>query len=261
MHYETVHFAIDEAVATIRLNRPATLNAFDDQMIAETSDAFARCGSDSAVRCVVLTGSGRAFSAGQDLKDAVARGEAFSIDEQVRQGYNSLIAIMVQLQKPIIAAVNGIAAGAGCGVALAADLRLASDQATFLLAFSRVGLVPDSGTTWLLPRVIGHARAFEMAATGDPVDARTALGWGLVNDVVPAAQLEEIVAAWARRLASGPTLALGLTKRAFWTGWEQSLPESLELEAELQAVAGRSPDAREGLIAFLEKRAPRFRGE
>lgn len=260
MAYETILFDLAGGVATITLNRPSKLNAFNDQMIGETTDAFKAAGRDEAVRCVVLTGAGRGFSSGQDLSDFQGRGEEVSIGEHLRHGYHRLIRQMVALEKPVIGAINGVAAGAGCGVALATDIRIASDNASFMLAFSRVGLIPDSGINWFLPRMIGYARAFEMAATADRIQAEQALAWGLVNRVVPAAQLPEIVAAWARRLAEGPTLAYGLTKRAMNRSWGMSLDESLAYEAHIQEVAGRSRDNREGIAAFMEKREPQFNG-
>lgn len=260
MGYQTILFDVQEGVATITLNRPDKLNAFNDQMIDETTAAFKQSGRDKAVRCVVLTGNGRAFSSGQDLSDVTARGGAFSISDHLRHGYHKLITQMVQLEKPIIGAINGIAAGAGCGVALATDIRIAADSASFMLAFSKVGLVPDSGVNWLLPRLIGQARAYEMAITADRVPADKALAWGMVNRVVPADQLMENVAAWAGSLASGPTLAFGLTKRAMNQAWQTDLFGALEAEAYLQEIAGRSHDNKEGVAAFLEKRAAQFTG-
>lgn len=261
MVYETILFEVENGVATITLNRPDKLNAFNDQMINETTAAFKQAGRDNAIRCVVLTGNGRAFSSGQDLSDVTDRGNAFSIGDHLRHGYHKLIKQMVTLEKPIIGAINGIAAGAGCGVALATDIRLAADSASFMLAFSKVGLVPDSGVNWLLPRLIGQARAYEMAITADKIPAETALAWGMVNRVVPAAQLKENVAAWAGSLAAGPTLAYGLTKRAMNQAWQTDLFGALEYEAYVQEIAGRSQDNKEGVMAFLEKRAAQFKGE
>jgi 2-(1,2-epoxy-1,2-dihydrophenyl)acetyl-CoA isomerase len=260
MAYETILFDTTDAVATITLNRPAKLNAFNDRMIAETTDAFKQCGREAAVRCVVITGAGRGFSSGQDLGDFQERGESVSIGEHLRHGYHKLVRQMVALEKPIIAAVNGIAAGAGCGVALAADLRIASDEASFMLAFSRIGLIPDTGTNWFLPRLIGYARAYEMAITAAKVPAVRALEWGMVNRVVPGEQLPEIARATALTLAAGPTLAYGLTKRAMNRGLTQDLDAALEYEAHLQEIAGRSADSREGVSAFIEKREPLFSG-
>lgn len=257
MTYETIEFVGQDGVATITLNRPSTLNAFTDRMIAEATDAFRQCGRDHAVRCVVLTGAGRGFSSGQDLGDIRGRAD-FSIGDHLRQGYHRLIRQMVALDKPIVAAVNGIAAGAGFGVALAADIRLASDKAAFMLAFSRVGLIPDSGVNWFLPRLIGYGRAYELALTAERISAERALALGLVNRVVPGEQLPEVAAAFAGQLARGPALAYGLTKRAMLKSQGQSLDEALEYEAQLQELAGRSDDSREGIQAFLEKREPRF---
>lgn len=208
----------------------------------------------------MITGNGRAFSSGQDLAEVQAKAGQFSIADHLRQGYNRLIQQMVSLEKPIIGVINGIAAGAGCGVALAADIRIASDEASFMLAFSKVGLIPDSGLNWLLPRLIGYARAYELALTAAKIPAEQALAWGMVNRVVPQVQLMETAAAWAGQLAAGPTLAFGLTKRAMNQGWTMSLAESLEYEAQLQEVCGRSADNLEGVQAFLQKRPPHFQG-
>jgi 2-(1,2-epoxy-1,2-dihydrophenyl)acetyl-CoA isomerase len=258
--YETILYDVDDGIGRVTLNRPGKLNAFNDQMIGETTDAFKSASRDAAVRCIVITGAGRGFSSGQDLGDFQDRGETVSIGEHLRHGYHRLIRQMISLEKPIIGAINGIAAGAGCGVALAADIRIASDSASFMLAFSRIGLIPDSGVNWFLPRLVGYARAYEMAVTADRVSASQALEWGLVNRVVPGDQLPEITAAWAHRLADGPTLAFGLTKRAMSRGWNMTLDEALEYEAHLQEVAGRSEDNREGIAAFMDKREARFSG-
>ncbi|MCP4416979.1 MAG: 2-(1,2-epoxy-1,2-dihydrophenyl)acetyl-CoA isomerase [Chloroflexi bacterium] len=261
MDYQTILYAVKNGVATITLNRPDKLNAFNDQMVGETTAAFKQASRDKEVRCIVLTGNGRAFSSGQDLAVVMARGDAFSIGEHLRQGYHKLIKQMVQMEKPIIGAINGIAAGAGCGIALATDIRIVADSASFMLAFSKVGLVPDCGTNWLLPRLIGQARAYEMAVTADKIPAEKALDWGMVNRVVPAAQLAETVAAWAGSLATGPTLVYGLTKRAINHAWNTDLFTALEYEAYLQEIAGRSHDNKEGVTAFLEKRPAHFKGE
>ncbi len=261
MPYENIIYNVNEGTATITLNRPQTLNAFTEQMIHETTRAFKQAGRDETVRCVVITGNGRAFSSGQDLAEVQARAGEFDISDHLRQGYHQLIKQMVGLEKPIIGAINGIAAGAGCGVALAADIRIVSDKASFMLAFSKVGLIPDSGANWFLPRLIGYARAYEMAITADQIPAATALKWGMANRVVPHDQLMETVAAWAKPLALGPTLAYGLTKRAMNKGWDTSLDDALEYEAHLQEVCGRSQDNQEGVQAFLEKREAHFIGK
>jgi 2-(1,2-epoxy-1,2-dihydrophenyl)acetyl-CoA isomerase len=260
MSYETILYELDQSVATITFNRPESLNAFNDQMIAETTAALKAAGRDDAVRCVVLTGSGRAFSSGQDLKDVQSREGQISIGDHLRQGFNKLVKGIVTLEKPVVGAINGVAAGAGCGIALAADLRIASHTASFLLAFGRIGLVPDSGATWSLPRLVGYARAYEMAVSGEKVTADKALEWGLINQIAPAEQLPEVVSAWALSLASGPTLAFGLTKRAMYKGATTSLDEALAYEAYLQEITGRSDDFKEGVLAFVEKRKARFTG-
>ena len=261
MTYSTIKTESVHNVLTITLNRPKSLNAFNSNMIKETTSAFKQAGKDSEVRCVVITGSGRAFSSGQDLKEVNDRQDDFSIGRHLRHGYNKLILAMVSLDKPIVAAVNGIAAGAGCSVALAADIRIAADNASFIQVFSRVALIPDSGSTWLLPRLIGYARAYEMAITSDRIPAEKALSWGLVNQVTPSEQLMEIADGWARTLSTGPTLAYGLTKRAMFRGYNQSLVQSLEYESQLQELASRSEDFNEGVKAFVEKREPVFQGK
>jgi 2-(1,2-epoxy-1,2-dihydrophenyl)acetyl-CoA isomerase len=229
-------------------------------MIREATDAIQQAGRDKDVRVIVLTGNGRAFSSGQDLSDVQSRGDDFSIGDHLRHGYHRLIKQMVSLEKPIIAAVNGVAAGAGVGVALAADIRIASEKATFILAFSRVGLVPDSGTNWFLPRIIGYGRAYELAITADRLSAEKALAWGVINAVTTPDNLMETVAAWTGPLASGPTLAYGLAKRAMQKAWHMSLDEALDYEAHLQEVCSRSHDFEEGVSAFLEKRQAEFKG-
>lgn len=260
MNDEYISYEVTDQVATITLNRPKSLNAFSEKMIQETTSAFKSAGRDNGVRCIVITGMGRGFSSGQDLAEVQSRLGEFSIGQHLREGYNRLISQMVAVEKPIIGAINGIAAGAGCGVALAADLRIASENASFMLAFSKVGLIPDCGLNWLLPRLIGYARALEMAVTAEKIPALEALEWGMVNQVVPHEQLMETVMAWAGSLATGPTLAFGLTKRAMHRAWSLSLGETLDYEAHLQELCGRSQDNLEGIQAFLEKREPQFQG-
>ena len=212
------------------------------------------------MRALVLTGAGSAFSAGQDLREASVP-DAPPLSTVLRETYNPLILAMRRLDKPIVAAVNGVAAGAGLALALACDLRIAADTATFVLAFGRIGLVPDSGTTWFLPRLVGPARAAELALVGDPLTAADAERWGLVNRVVPAAAVLDEAQALAARLAVAAPLALALTKRALNRSLDATLEGQLDDEAALQGVAGRSADHREGVAAFLEKRPPRFTGE
>lgn len=260
MTYENILFNVAGGVATITLNRPDSLNAFTSAMIGETADALKRCGRDDAVRCVVITGAGRGFTSGQDLAEVQARGDQFSIGPHLRAGYHRIIKGIVTLEKPVLAAVNGVAAGAGVGIVLAADLRIASEKASLVMAFSKIGLVPDSGLNWLLPRIVGQARAYQLAVTAERVGAEQGLAWGLFNEVTPADQLAGRTAEWAQRLASGPSLAFGLTKRAMYRAWSQTLEEALDYEAYLQDTASRSADNKEGVAAFLEKRPAQFSG-
>jgi len=216
---------------------------------------------DDAVRCVVITGEGRGFSAGQDLTEFRERGlEQLDVGEHLRSGYNRLIAAVVELPKPVVAGVNGVAAGAGLSLACACDIRLASDAARFLQAFVKIGLVPDSGSTWLLPRVVGHAKALELSITGEQIDAAEALRIGLVNRVAQADQFPKELETLAQALAAGATRAIGTTKELLAEGARGSLSEALEREAATQAEAARSPDFLEGVQAFLEKRPARFTG-
>lgn len=255
----TVLRATADGVTTLILNRPESLNSFDRAMKDELMAALKSAGRDDGVRVVILTGAGRAFSAGQDLKERAEPG-ATDLADELRARYNPIVLGMRRLEKPIIGAINGVAAGAGCSLALACDIRLASDRASFIEVFGRVGLVPDTGSTWFLPRLVGYARAAEMCFTGDPVDATTAERIGLVNRVVPADSLMEEAKALAARLAAGAPLALALTKRGLSRGLESDLEDALEHEAQLQGIAGRSADHAEGVAAFVEKRPPRFEG-
>lgn len=260
MSYETILYEVSDGVATLTFNRPNKMNAFNVPLTKETIHALKQASRDKAVRAILLTGAGRGFSAGQDLADMSGRDEGFSVAEHLRTGFNLIVSRLTTVEKPVVGAINGIAAGAGCGIALACDIRIVSDKASFMQAFSRVGLIPDSGSTWFLPRVVGYARAYEMAITADKIKADKALEWGLANEVVPHDQLLEVAGAWARQLASGPTFAYGLTKRAMNRAATTSLADALDYEALLQDVAGKSADNTEGIAAFLEKREPEFKG-
>lgn len=261
MSYKTLRHHTEHHVSLITFNRPEKLNAFNKLMIKETIKALDEAARLTRIRCVVLTGDGNSFSSGQDLTEFGDLAVTNSLENHLRQGYNALVSRMISLEKPIVAAVNGVAAGAGLGVALAADIRLASSRARFIHAFTRIGLVPDSGSTWTLPRLIGFGRAMEMALTGKPISADLALSWGLVNEVIPHDQLMPVAITWAQSLASGPTVAFGLTKQAMYSANRMTIEEALENEAELQAIAGKTADFREGVRSFLEKRKPKFTGE
>ncbi|MFQ5790712.1 MAG: enoyl-CoA hydratase-related protein [Acidobacteriota bacterium] len=258
--YETVLYGAEKGVATITLNRPDVLNAFNDQMIEDTHSALKAAQRDEGIRCLVVTGNGRAFSSGQDLGAVREREEALSFGEHLRARYNPLIRTMRTLEKPIIASVNGVAAGAGCSLALACDLRIVSEGATLIEVFINVGLIPDTGSTFFLPRMVGASKAFEWAVTAHHITAEEAQRWGIANVVVPPDRLQETSQEWAERLAQAPTKAIALTKRALNRSWALSLDEALEYEAMLQEVAGRTEDHAEGVAAFLEKREPRFQG-
>jgi 2-(1,2-epoxy-1,2-dihydrophenyl)acetyl-CoA isomerase len=257
--FETLLFDTTDRVATITLNRPDALNAFNRQMKDELLSAFRAVARDASVRVVVLTGAGRGFSAGQDLKEPRSD-DAPDLGAELRLRYNPLILAMRRLEKPIVGAINGVAAGAGCSLALACDLRICAESATFMEAFGRVGLVPDTGSTWFLPRLVGVANAAEMIFSTEPVDAHTALKIGLVNRIVPAGRLADEARALAVRLASASPIALALGKRALNYALEHDLADTLDYEAQLQSVAGRSDDHREGVAAFAEKRPPSFPG-
>ena len=248
-----------DGVATVTLDRPDALNALTVPLKEGLVDAFRAFASDDAVRAVVLTGAGRAFCAGQDLHERL-QPDALPLADEIRARYNPLIRAMRALPKPIVAAVNGVAAGAGASLAFACDIRIAAEDASFLLAFGRVGLIPDSGATWLLPRLIGGAKAAELALTTDPLSAADAERLGLVARIVPAAELLSEARALAGRLAAAAPVALALTKEALERSWTSSFEEQLELEAELQGRAGSTADHAEGIAAFIERRRPHFRG-
>jgi 2-(1,2-epoxy-1,2-dihydrophenyl)acetyl-CoA isomerase len=248
---------VDGPVATLTLDRPDALNALTVPVKVALREALESIAADSAIRAVILTGAGRAFCAGQDLAER-EQPDAAPLDVEVRERYNPIIRVLRSMGQPVIAAVNGVAAGAGASLAFACDLRIAAEGARFVLAFGRIGLVPDSGATWFLPRLVGPAMAAEMALVGDPVDAAEALRIGLVSRVVPGAALMTEAQAMAERLATGAPLAMSLTKQALQRASTIDLDAALEDEARLQGIAGASADHAEGLAAFRDKRVPRF---
>nr|WP_206108624.1 enoyl-CoA hydratase-related protein [Paenibacillus thiaminolyticus] len=271
--YETILYEVSAGVARITMNRPDKYNAFTGRMIAEMIAAFRQAGKDAAVRSIILTGAGKAFNAGQDLGDVpgadghtadgkAADGQAAAGNhgDMLRSRYNPLITQIRNTELPVIASVNGVAAGAGMSLALACDLRVMSERAYFVSAFVNIGLVPDSGGCYFLPRLVGLAKAMEIATIRDRVTAEEAHRIGLVNRICSAERLDEEADGLAARLAQLPTRAVGLMKRTMNRGLEMDLAQTLEQEAYAQEIAGRTEDHREGMQAFLEKRTPVFKG-
>jgi 2-(1,2-epoxy-1,2-dihydrophenyl)acetyl-CoA isomerase len=253
---------VADGVMTLTLNRPDQLNAFNEPMHHGLRDAFDRAADDDAVRAVLLTGAGRAFCAGQDLSERVMGDddEPPDLGDTLERLYEPLVRQVTGLHKPVVAAVNGVAAGAGCNLALICDLIVCGRSAQFIEAFCRIGLVPDAGGSWALPRIIGLQRALGMALTGEAIDAERALSWGLVWKIFSDEELASEARSLTLRLAAGPTRALGLTKRLLRASYANDLDAQLTLERAYQREAGRSADFREGVRAFVEKRPPRFAG-
>ncbi len=263
MGYETVLVEKREQVGRITLNRPEALNAINDRMGEELNTVLKEIDRDEKTRCLIITGAGRAFCAGEDvsgLKERYGGGAQPSLGEHLRKKYHPLILRIRNMEKPIIGRLNGIAAGSGASIALACDIRIASEEAALKQAFIGVGLVPDSGSSYFLTRLIGPGQALELIMTGRTVNAKEAATMGLVHKVVPAAELDPTVDELARQLASGPTKALGLSKRVVNRVTALELPDALEYEAYHQEIAGRTKDHLEAVRAFLEKRKPKFSG-
>jgi 2-(1,2-epoxy-1,2-dihydrophenyl)acetyl-CoA isomerase len=264
MTFEHLLYDVQNGVCTITLNRPDVLNALNEKLNYELKDAFTQAGADPSVRVVVLTGAGRGFCSGADLKSEAAfksgEGER-SLADAVRNRYNPMILAIRNLPKPVIGRLHGVAAGAGCSLALACDLLVASEEAVLAEIFIGIGLVMDAGSTWFLPRLVGPMKAFEMATMGTKVAAKEALSLGLVNKVVPADQLDATVAQVAGYYAAAPTRTIGLIKQMLQKSYGFTLEEMLEWEALCQDAAGRTQDHREGVQAFLEKRKPNFTGK
>ncbi|KQQ57202.1 enoyl-CoA hydratase [Pseudomonas sp. Leaf127] len=262
MDFQHILFSIEDGVALLSLNRPEQLNSFNAAMHLEVREALKQVRQHNEVRVLLLTGEGRGFCAGQDLSDRnVAPGaEMPDLGLSIEQFYNPLIRSLRDLPLPVICAVNGVAAGAGANIPLACDLVLAARSASFIQAFCKIGLVPDSGGTWNLPRLVGPARAKALALLGERLSAEQAEQWGLIYRVVDDADLRDEALKLARHLATQPTYGLALIKRAFNASASNSFDEQLELERDLQRLAGRSEDYREGVSAFMNKRTPTFKG-
>ena len=263
MDYRNILFEVRQGVAVLTLNRPARLNSFNDAMHAELRHALHRVRDDAQVRCLLLTGAGRGFCAGQDLDErAVDPGaDPPDLGASIENNYNPLLRALTKLEKPVVCAVNGVAAGAGANIALSCDIVLAAQSAIFIQGFSKIGLVPDCGGSWILPRLIGRARAMGLALLSDKLSARQAEQWGMIWRAVEDDRLMDEAMATAQRLADMPTRGLGLSKRAINAAGGNGLEQQLLLECELQRIAGRSKDYQEGVAAFREKRPPRFKGE
>lgn len=260
---ETVLASLEAGVLRLTLNRPDKLNSFNDEMHLVLRAAIQRAHDDSDVRAVLLTGAGRAFCAGQDLGDRDPRKDGPASDLGMTLGtfYNPTLRLIRQLEKPVICAVNGVAAGAGANIAFACDIVLAAKSARFIQAFAKLGLIPDAGGSWSLARILGEPRAKALALTAEPLPAEKAADWGLIWKAVEDAELMAEAVKLAESLAAGPTLGLGLTKRLIQAAATNSLDEQLDMERDLQQQAGRSADYAEGVAAFLEKRPARFTGK
>ncbi|MDO5605049.1 MAG: enoyl-CoA hydratase-related protein [Paracoccus sp. (in: a-proteobacteria)] len=255
MTYETIRLSAAAGIATLMLNRPDKMNALNSRMRAEITDALSSLPEN--IRCVVLTGAGKAFCSGQDLTDA---GAGVDIEATLRREYEPMLHAVINCRAPVIAAVNGPAAGAGASLALAADVVMAVETSYFSMAFSAIGLIPDAGSTWVMPRLIGNARAMGMMLFAEKIPAAQAADWGMIWQSLPEDEFVETVGARARQLAAGATGAYRAIRHAVREAGANGLDAQLSLEAQIQAEAGRSADFREGVAAFLEKRAPKFSG-
>lgn len=252
--FENIH-----GVAKITLNRPAKMHSFNREMALSLQTALKTCADDPTIRAIIITGSGKAFCAGQDLEEVIDP-HGPGMDKILKEHYNPIIAAITALPKPVIAAVNGVAAGAGANIALACDIVIAHENASFIQAFSKIGLIPDSGGTWFLPRLIGWQRALALAITGDKVPAAEAATMGMIYKVYQEATYEQEVMQLAQKLAKMPTKAIGYIKKAFGLSAQNSLEQQLELEDKLQSESANTHDFKEGVQAFLEKRLPEFKG-
>ncbi len=263
MSYQTILFDIADGIAKLTLNRPDRLNSFNVEMHAEVQDALTRVRGDGTVRVLVLTGAGRGFCAGQDLGDRAVtpQGGATDLGDSIERRYTPLVLGLRALPMPVIAAVNGVAAGAGANIALACDMVIATRSASFVQSFAKLGLVPDSGGTWSLPRLVGTARAIGLSFLGEKLSAEQAAQWGLIWRCVDDAEFSKAVDDLARHFASAPTRGLARTKQAIYSSGDRTLEQQLDIERDFQRELGFSTDYAEGVAAFTEKRAPRFSGQ
>jgi len=262
MMWEMIQTQVQQGVATLSFNRPDSLNSFNRQMHEEVQQVLKSWNTDSDIRVIVIRGNGRAFSAGQDLKERAGQLGSVPLPPEgsLAKYYNPLINLIRKSPKPVLAAVNGVAAGAGANIALACDLVIAKESAKFIQAFSKIGLIPDAGGTWMLPRLIGYARAMALTLLGEPVHAKEAAEMGMVWKMIPDAEFDAYIDDIAQRLAQQPTYALALTKQALQRSAENSMDQQLELEQNLQYLALSSQDYKEGVQAFVEKRPAQFTG-
>lgn len=264
MSYEQILVSQDGGVTKIALNQPKKLNALSAKMLEELREAMQGAAGDPAVRCILLTGEGRGFSAGADLTDGSMKfvpGQPIDYSSTLNNRYHPLVQLMREMPKPIVVAVNGIAAGAGCSLALAGDVVMAARSAKFIQVFVHISLIPDAGSTWTVPRLIGRARALKWMMTGDDLPAGTAAEWGLITDVVDDDRLQAEAAALAQRLAAGPTRAYGAIKQLVDASIDGALLPQLQREAQAQDDVGNSRDAMEGVMAFVQKREAKFTGQ
>lgn len=255
---ETVIYSLDNGIAKVTLNRPEAFNAFDDEQSFALQDVLKKIEKDPSVRVVILSGAGKAFCSGQDLK--AISGQKRSLSESIYKRYNPIIRALRNLPVPIIAKLNGVAAGAGCSLALACDIIIAAEEASLIEVFINVGLIPDSGSTYFLPRLVGAHKAFELATLGSKITAQQALDLGIVYQVVPADKLDESVLQLANTYAQKPTKAIGYIKKMLNQSFHSDLEHMLQLEAWYQELAGRTEDYKEGVSSFVEKRKPQFKG-
>lgn len=256
--YETIKYEVSNHVAWITLNRPEKLNAFTEQLNKEVAHAVKNASKADDIRCLIITGEGRAFCSGQDLEGVL---DQMDHGEVLRKRYNPMVMAIDACEKPIVAAINGVAAGAGMSLALACDFRLLSEKASFIQSFIHVGLVPDAGNLYYLPKLVGHAKALELAVLGERISAIEAYDLGLATKIIPLDQWRNEVELFAEKLANMPTKAIGMIKKNLKASWISTLQESLERDAQSQRIAGLTTDHNEGVTAFMEKRQPNFQGK